>query len=112
MPRILLLHASVGMGHQRAAAAIAQAFEARSGSTATVVDTLDYSHPLFGKLYAGSYLSIADRVPAVWSRFYRHTDRPLGRLNVVTTVRTAGTAVGVRGLPALVEQLRPAAIIC
>lgn len=112
MTRILLLHASVGMGHQRAAAALAHAFEATPGTTTAVVDTLDHAHRLFRQLYAGSYLTIADHVPAFWSRFYSHTDRPASRLDVVAAVRTAGTSLGVRGLQALIGELRPSAIIC
>ena len=75
MAHILLLHASVGMGHQRAAAAIAQALGQLPGVTAQLEDTLDYTHPLFRRSYRGSYLSLADRIPGVWSGFYRATDR-------------------------------------
>ena len=82
MLRILLLQASVGMGHYRAATALAHAFDATAGSTARVEDTLDHAHRLFGTVYAGSYLGIADRIPASWSWFYQRTDRlasPLSR---------------------------------
>jgi processive 1,2-diacylglycerol beta-glucosyltransferase len=111
MPRILLLHASVGMGHQRAAMALAHAFEHR-GTQAIVEDTLDHSRPAFRKTYAGSYLSLADRVPMFWSRFYTQTDRPPTLLDPVAAGRTLWTRLGVRGLPALLDELRPDAIIC
>ncbi len=48
MLRILLLQASVGMGHYRAASALAHAFEATSGFTAHVADTLNHAYNLFG----------------------------------------------------------------
>lgn len=112
MPRILLLQASIGMGHYRAATALAHAFEATAGITARVEDTLDHAHSLFGQVYAGSYLSIADRIPACWSWFYQQTDRPPSLLSIVAGVRALSTALGVHGLPALIEQSRPDAIIC
>jgi len=112
MPRILLLQASVGMGHYRAATALAHAFEATAGITARVEDTLDHAHHLFGQVYAGSYLGIVDRIPACWSWFYRQTDRPASALSMVAGVRALSTALGVHGLPALFEQRQPDAIIC
>lgn len=112
MLRILLLQASVGMGHYRAATALAHAFEAAGGITARVEDTLDHAHTLFGKLYAGSYLGIADRIPVFWSWFYQQTDRPPSALSIVAGVRELSTALGVDGLPALIEQSQPDAIIC
>ena len=112
MPRILVLQASVGMGHYRAATALAHAFEAIAGITARVEDTLDHAHSLFRKVYAGLYLGIADRIPAVWSRLYQQTDRPPSALSLVAGVRAFSTALGVHGLPALIEQSQPDAIIC
>ncbi len=112
MPRILLLHASVGMGHYRAATALARAFEATAGSAARVEDTLDHAHSLFGKVYAGLYLGIADHIPAFWSAFYQQTDRPASELKIVSAIRALSTEVGVKGLPALLMQSQPDAIIC
>lgn len=111
MSRILLLHASVGMGHRRAAMALARAFEGR-GVHALVEDTLDHARPLFRKTYAGMYLGLADRVPSFWSRFYAQTDRQPTPLDPVAAGRTLSTRFGVRGLPALLDALRPDAIIC
>lgn len=112
MARILLLQVAVGMGHYRAATALAHAFEATTGITARVEDTLDHVYHLFGTVYAGSYLGIADRIPACWSWFYQQTDRPASALSIVAGVRACSTALGVHGLPDLIEQSRPDAIIC
>ena len=54
MPRILLLHVSVGMGHQRAAVALAHAFAQMPATTVQVEDTLDYAHGWFRRDYAGA----------------------------------------------------------
>src|SRR3954471_24953120 len=109
MPRILLLHVSVGMGHQRAALALAQAFEQQPNTSATVEDTLQRSLPLFRRSYVGSYLGIADKAPEFWSFFYAQTDRPSSLLD---GARALSTSVGVRGLPALLDHVQPDAIIC
>src|SRR5215217_614177 len=109
MPRILLLHVSVGMGHQRAALALAQAFEQQPNAFTTVEDTLECSLPLFRRSYVGSYLSIADWAPEFWSFFYAQTDRPSG---LIDGARALSTSVGVRGLSALLRHTQPDAIIC
>lgn len=112
MTHILLLHASVGMGHQRAAAAVAQALEQAPGVTAQIEDTLDYAHPLFRRSYSGSYLRVADRLPGLWSSFYQRTDVPDQSGGTIATVRELSTTLGLRALPALIERARPAAIVC
>ncbi|MBV9791742.1 MAG: galactosyldiacylglycerol synthase [Chloroflexi bacterium] len=112
MSHMLLLHASVGMGHYRAATALAHAFAATSGITAQVEDTLDHAHRLFSTVYAGLYLGIADRIPAFWSQFYQQTDRPPSMFDLVAGVRALSTTLGVRGLPALIKRSGPDAILC
>jgi processive 1,2-diacylglycerol beta-glucosyltransferase len=112
MARILILHASIGMGHQRAAMALAQAFEQIPGVTTVVEDTLQHSRALFRRAYAGSYLSFADRIPAFWSFYYAQTNRPQSRGSLVAGVRELSTRLGVDGLPRLLERTRPDAIIC
>lgn len=109
MNRILLLHASVGMGHQQAALALAEAFRQLPDTSIVIEDTLRRSLPLFRRSYAGIYLGIADKVPEFWSFFYAQTDRPSG---LVAAGRALSTSVGVRGLPDLLEHAQPDAIVC
>ncbi|HEU5103778.1 MAG TPA: glycosyltransferase [Roseiflexaceae bacterium] len=109
MNRILLLHASVGMGHQQAAQALSKAFRQLANTYVTVEDTLQRSLPLFRRSYAGIYLGISDKIPEFWSFFYAQTDRPSG---LVAGARALSTSVGVRGLPALLERVQPNAIVC
>ncbi|GAC1648868.1 MAG: glycosyltransferase [Herpetosiphon sp.] len=112
MSKILLLHASVGMGHHRAAVAIARGLEKVPGTVVEIQDTLDHSRSLFRSAYAGSYLGIADHAPSVWSHFYERTDRPFPFLGLVNGLRSFGTTVGVHGLEALLDRTQPDAIIC
>jgi processive 1,2-diacylglycerol beta-glucosyltransferase len=109
MARILLLHVSVGMGHQRAATALAHAFAEVPATTVQVEDTLDYAHGWFRRGYAGAYLGLADVAPALWSRYYAQTDRPN---SLMDGVRTLTTRWGVARLAALVDRAHADAIIC
>src|SRR5690242_520350 len=109
MPRILLLHVSVGMGHQRAALALAQAFAQQPNTIATVEDTLQRSLPLFRRSYVGSYLAMTDKAPVFWNFCYTLTVRPRG---LIEGARALSTSMGGRGLSALLKRTQPNAIIC
>jgi len=76
-PNILILHASVGAGHTRAAkaAAAALALEAPDAN-AVVVDALDLARPLFKKAYGDGYLKLVDRAPALFGWLFAATDKP------------------------------------
>jgi processive 1,2-diacylglycerol beta-glucosyltransferase len=108
--RILILHASVGLGHRRAAEALASAFHQRGVAHVRVADTLDYARPLFRRLYAGSYRELSERAPALWAAFYERADQTETRLT--RELRTLTDRLGVTRLMALVERERPDALIC
>src|SRR3990167_1245896 len=63
-PRILIAHVTAGAGHQRAAEAIAKAFQ-NLYPTANVklVDTLDYINSVYKKVYSTSYLALVKHSP-------------------------------------------------
>lgn len=112
MDRILLLHASVGMGHLRAASAIASAFQATGQVSTLIEDSLSYAPEVFRKIYSGLYLSISESAPAFWSFFYTQTERAsMGRIDLVDP-RLYGAAFGVGNLGAVLSHARPAAIVC
>lgn len=74
--KVLLLHASAGAGHKRAAEALAKAFQAADGSAEIkVVDILDFTPPLFRKTYARGYLDLVRRAPELWGYLYAEADR-------------------------------------
>src|SRR5690348_811326 len=74
MSRILILHASVGSGHQRAAAALADAFTRKQAGEVRVEDTLDYGNQAFRRAYTQSYLDLSEHAPAIWRLFYEGTN--------------------------------------
>ena len=112
MPRILILHASVGTGHRSAALALADAF-ARKQTEVRVEDALDHANPLFRQAYAGTYLDVTNRAPLLWQLFYQNTDvTDPDMIELTNRLRGAVERLGVNDLRRLVKQYQPAAIIC
>lgn len=75
-PRILIAHVTAGAGHQRAAEAIAKAFQ-NLYPTANVklVDTLDYINSVYKKVYSTSYLALVKHSPRLWGYIYDRYDK-------------------------------------
>jgi processive 1,2-diacylglycerol beta-glucosyltransferase len=75
--RVLLLSASSGAGHVRAAQALEKAF-AQSGTAREVrhIDSLQYTNKLFRNLYSRAYLEMVNRMPDVMGWLYDQMDKP------------------------------------
>lgn len=74
--KAVILHASAGAGHRRAAEALSAAFtRAAPGVEAVVCDLLDYTPALFRRTYARGYLNLVRRVPELWGYMYAFSDR-------------------------------------
>ena len=74
---VLILSASAGAGHLRAAQAIERAF-AETGSAESVHnhDTLEFTNPLFRRLYSKTYIEMVNRMPEVLGWLYDRLDQP------------------------------------
>jgi processive 1,2-diacylglycerol beta-glucosyltransferase len=112
MPRVLLLHATVGTGHKRAAEALGKAFEQRQSGQVRVEDVLDHTSKLFRIAYARSYLELTDHAPLVWGYFYTQAndDDDLGE--ITNNLRRLVESIGTSALKALLKQFQPEIIIC
>jgi processive 1,2-diacylglycerol beta-glucosyltransferase len=75
MRRVLLLSASSGAGHVRAAQALEKAFAARGDCAVEHVDALDYTSKLFQKIYDDAYIAIVRRAPDVLGWIYDRMDQ-------------------------------------
>lgn len=96
--KLLILHASAGNGHRRAAEALAVA-AATAGCVTTIRDILDFTAPLYRNTYAKGYLNLVRAAPELWGYLYAQSDRraqrPLdrrlravfNRLNTLTFLR-------------------------
>ena len=95
-PRVLLLSASSGAGHARAAQALEKAFAARGDCSIEHIDAIHYVSRLFQRIYDKTYISMVRRVPEMMGVLYNRTDRPwrhlrrrlaLDRLNTQPMIR-------------------------
>lgn len=74
--KILLLHASAGAGHKRAAQALEKGFRAVCPEAEIqVCDILDFTAPLFRKTYAEGYLDVVRKAPELWGYMYAQSDK-------------------------------------
>jgi processive 1,2-diacylglycerol beta-glucosyltransferase len=95
-PRVLLLSASSGAGHVRAAQALEKAFAARGDCLVEHLDAIDYVSKLFQRLYDKTYIALVRRAPELMGVLYERTDQPwqnprrrlaLDRLNTQPMIR-------------------------
>jgi processive 1,2-diacylglycerol beta-glucosyltransferase len=110
MARVLILHASVGSGHKRAADALAAAFARRTPGQVRVEDVLDYTNPIFREAYSHSYLRLTDKLPELWGYVYEQTDRDFFRF--ATEIRTLVDSTWAWGLRKLLREYAPHVIVC
>jgi processive 1,2-diacylglycerol beta-glucosyltransferase len=76
-PRILVLSASVGAGHLRAAQAVELALrQVRPDAEVRNLDVLELTNAPFRRLYGKAYLDLVNKAPHVLGYFYDLADRP------------------------------------
>ena len=95
-PRVLLLSASSGAGHVRAAEALHKAFSARGDCLVEHIDAMQYVSKLFQGIYEKAYISMVRNAPSLMGVLYERTDQPwrnpssrlaLDRLNTQPMIR-------------------------
>lgn len=109
---LLLLHATAGAGHTRAAQAIAAALDQSGSPGHRVVDTLDCTTSLFRRMYTKAYIDLIQRAPELWGYLYDRYDavRPPG--NMTVRARLAFDQLNSRAFRQLLERTQPQAILC
>ena len=108
--KILILYASAGHGHEKAAKAILEACRELPGVNAQIVDTISLASLFFGNLYRQSYLLQIHYVPWLWGIFYFVCDVSWV-YGVIRRVRRAMNAVLAGRLERLILEERPDVII-
>jgi len=104
-PRILIMTAAYGEGHNAAANALATAFNDDVPGTALVVDVFALSCPRLNALIRRAYLATINGTPRLWRHAYAWMDRP----GFMTSgVRMLGPQM--RMLEAIIARERPATI--
>jgi processive 1,2-diacylglycerol beta-glucosyltransferase len=112
MPRLLVLSASAGAGHNRAAEAVHEWARANSPSVDSEwVDSLKYTNRLFSKLYEKSYFWLASYAPDLWGALYKQ----LGKKKDPSPLDKAielHDRLAYKKLMGHVEEFRPDAVVC
>lgn len=110
--RVLLLSATAGAGHTRAAEALMAAAEAMGHRiTAEHHDILEYTSPLYRKIYSEAYFAVVDRSPELWGYFYRKTESGGAGRKRSRLVR-AFDHFNYRRYSEALRRLRPDAVLC
>jgi processive 1,2-diacylglycerol beta-glucosyltransferase len=102
-PRVLLLSASSGAGHVRAAEALEKAFLARGDSIVEHIDALRFVSKLFERAYDKAYLGMVRRAPELMGLLYERTDQPWRHLRP----RLALDRLNTRPMTRLLERVQP-----
>jgi processive 1,2-diacylglycerol beta-glucosyltransferase len=109
--KLLILAASAGAGHLRAAQALeAAAKEMRPDLEVRNHDALDFTPKIFKKWYAQSYLQAVNHIPKVWGYFYEYYDKKSGSSKTAKVIRILDR-FNAGGLYKLVEEYRPDRIL-
>ena len=75
--RVLLLHATAGSGHKRAAQALEIAFKSlEPDGHVRTHDTLTFGSRLFQRGYSPAYNTLVGRVPRVWGLLWKGLEHP------------------------------------
>jgi processive 1,2-diacylglycerol beta-glucosyltransferase len=104
-PRILIMTAGYGEGHNAAARALATAFNEDAPETALVVDIFALSCPRLNSFIRRAYLAAINGTPRLWRQVYALMDRPGFMSRGVHMLRPQA-----RLLETIIARERPAAI--
>lgn len=67
--KILVIHASAGAGHLKAARAIYEGLKKFTSHEAVFADSLDYTNPFFKKFYQRTYIFLVMGMSWLWGFF-------------------------------------------
>lgn len=103
--KILILHASVGAGHTRAAQAVAAALALEApDATVMTVDALALARPLFKRAYGEGYLKLVEKAPSLFGMLFEMTDKPAKRKSMGDGLRRAVQRWGAVHLEELIRD--------
>ena len=109
LDNVLILSASSGAGHVRAGDALERAFaETRAARTVTHLDTLEYTNPLFRRVYSKAYIETVNRMPEVLGWLYDWHDKPGRTDQLQLAFNKLNTGPFVR----MLKEKQPSVTIC
>ena len=107
--KILVLSASAGAGHIRAAQAVEKAL-LQLGATREVqhLDVLEYTNKLFQNFYSKAYIDMVNTAPEVLGWLYDYLDKPWRN----ERRRLAFNKLNTRPFVKMLEQYQPDFVVC
>ncbi len=113
LKKVLLLSASAGAGHVRAAQAIEKAFKEADMKTGEIrevhhVDILNYTNKVFRHLYSKAYIDLVNKMPEVPGWLYDKLDTPWKN----ERRRLALDKLNTRPFVKLLREYQPDMIVC
>jgi processive 1,2-diacylglycerol beta-glucosyltransferase len=107
--RVLVLSASAGAGHLRAAEAIEKAIRIRgAASEVQHLDVLKYTNHVFRNLYSKAYIELVNKAPEVLGWLYDHLDDPAKD----DPIRRAFDRLNANPFVRYLERYQPDVAIC
>jgi processive 1,2-diacylglycerol beta-glucosyltransferase len=109
--RVLILYVRAGVGHERAARAVAEAMRQMDPRSEPILhDALEFSALPLRILYASSYNRMLARTPRVWGMVYNRTGTPPHGFRARS--RTRLTMLFCQDFMGAVDRLKPDSILC
>lgn len=103
--KVLVLSATTGGGHMRAAQALKECIMRHEpDSEVMIIDAIQYISPILNKTVAGGYVYMAKNTPQMYGSMYKASDKETNPLNHTVTLAT--TQFGKRLLP-LIDEFKP-----
>ena len=115
MTKILILSASAGAGHLRAAEAVEKALVKEYPSVEVRnVDVLKYTNAAFRTLYSKAYLELVNSAPELLGWLYDYLDKPntSGKIGKSDRIRLAFDKLNTRPFIKLLQDYKPDIAIC
>ncbi len=107
--RVLILSATTGGGHMRAANALKEYIKKQDSSTVVKIsDTIEYVSPFLNKAVTGGYVYMVRNTPKMYGSIYKNADKSSTPIN--KTVELTTTSLRNKLLP-LVYDFHPDVII-
>jgi processive 1,2-diacylglycerol beta-glucosyltransferase len=107
--KVLILSASAGAGHIRAAEAVERAFaQMHAAEEVRHIDVLQYTNKLFRHLYSKAYLEMVNKMPEVLGWLYDQLDKPWQN----ERRRLALDKLNTRPLVKFLKNYQPDIIVC
>ena len=107
--KVLVLSASAGAGHLRAAQAVERALlEANAAREVRNIDTLEYTSKIFQHLYSKAYIDVVNKMPELPGFFYDRLDKPWKN----ERRRLALDKLNTRPFVKMLSEYQPDMIVC